>query len=375
MAKKITSSLELKQKNRSHIFQLLYRKPSLTRQDIVTQLQLSLPTVTQNLEDLQSEGLIMEDGSKGHTGGRRARTYALVADARTAIGLDITKGGITAVAVDLLGNIIAKIHKTVPFSRTDAYYRGLGDIIDSIIRQGELDRERILGVGIGVPGLITPDHQNVFYGEILQFTGATCQEFSGFIPFHTELYNDANAAGFAESWVRPDLRNAFYLMLSNNVGGAIYINNQQYNGENTRSGEVGHIQIVPNGKRCYCGQRGCVDAYCAATVLSSVTDGDLNRFFSLLEKNDTETCAVWAEYLQHLSTTVANVRMLLDCNIILGGYVGEYIDPYLEDLKALTAKLSGFETTADYLLPCRYKKEAIAAGAALNYIAKFVKSI
>ena len=67
--------------------------------------------------------------------------------------------------------------------------------------------------------------------------------------------------------------------------------------------------------------------------------------------------------------------MLLDCNIILGGYVGEYIDPYLEDLKALTAKLSGFETTADYLLPCRYKKEAIAAGAALNYIAKFVKSI
>lgn len=278
MVQKLTSSLELKQKNRSHVFQLLYKTSGLTRQDIVARLQLSLPTVTQNLEELQAEGLICEDGSKGNTGGRRAKTYALVANARTAIGLDITKGGITAVAVDLLGNIVARVHESVQFSKTEAYYRRVGHVIDLILRQGKLDKERVLGVGIGVPGLITPDHQKVFYGEILQFTDATCMEFSEFIPFRTNLYNDANAAGFAESWVRPDLKNAFYLMLSNNVGGAIYINNRQYNGDNTRSGEVGHIQIVPNGKLCYCGQRGCVDAYCAATVLSGMTNGDLNAF-------------------------------------------------------------------------------------------------
>lgn len=375
MVQKLTSSLELKQKNRSHVFQLLYKTSGLTRQDIVARLQLSLPTVTQNLEELQAEGLICEDGSKGNTGGRRAKTYALVANARTAIGLDITKGGITAVAVDLLGNIVARVHESVQFSKTEAYYRRVGHVIDLILRQGKLDKDRVLGVGIGVPGLITPDHQKVFYGEILQFTDATCMEFSEFIPFRANLYNDANAAGFAESWVRPDLKNAFYLMLSNNVGGAIYINNRQYNGDNTRSGEVGHIQIVPNGKLCYCGQRGCVDAYCAATVLSGMTNGDLNVFFAKLERKDPKACAVWREYLQHLSVTVANVRMLLDCNIILGGYVGEYIDPYLDELKALAARLSGFEDTADYLLPCSYKKEAIAAGAALSYIAEFVKSI
>ena len=58
MVQKLTSSLELKQKNRSHVFQLLYKTSGLTRQDIVARLQLSLPTVTQNLEELQAEGLI-----------------------------------------------------------------------------------------------------------------------------------------------------------------------------------------------------------------------------------------------------------------------------------------------------------------------------
>lgn len=372
---KLTSSLELKQKNHSNIFRLFYQSSSLTRQDVVAQLQLSLPTVTQNLEDLLAEGLLQKDGSKGNTGGRRASTYALVADARTAIGLDVTRHAITAVAVDILGNIIAQVHRPIPFSRTDAYYRSLGETIEAVIAQGQLARDHILGVGIGVPGLITPDRQTVFYGEILHFTGASCEEFSKYIPFATELCNDANAAGFAESWVRPNLENAFYLMLSNNVGGAIYLNNRQYNGDNIRSGEAGHLQIVPNGKRCYCGQQGCVDAYCAATVLSSATDGDLSRFFSLLQSGDPQCGKVWSEYLQHLAKAIINIRMLLDCNIILGGYVGEYIVPYLEDLKKATAALSGFEATADYLLPCKYNKNAIAAGAAMGYIAKFVRSI
>lgn len=372
---KRTANIEIKQRNRTNIFQFFRQNMSVSRQDIVTQLGLSLPTVTQNLQELKEEGLISESGTIGNTGGRRARAYSLVKEARTAIGLDITKHHVTAVAVDLSGSIIATNRKRIHFSRSDSYYQNLGEIIEEIISTAHLDKKNILGVGIGVPGLITPNNRTVFYGEILNFTGATCQEFSKYIPYPTALFNDANAAGFAETWSNKETKNAFYIMLSTNVGGAIYINNRQYCGDNIRGGEVGHMIIVPNGKQCYCGQKGCVDAYCAATVLSAITDGNLALFFSRLQNHDPKVLPIWDTYLHHLATTVINLRMLFDCDIIIGGYVGAYIDQYMDDLKKLIAGRSSFENNADYIKPCRYKTEAIAAGAALNYISVFLNSI
>lgn len=372
---KRTANIEIKQKNRTSIFQLLRRRSGISRQDIVSALDLSLPTVTQNLIELEEEGLICPSGSIGNTGGRRARAYSMVRDARTAIGLEITKHHLSAVAVDLSGSLIATIRERVNFSQTDDYYRKLGEIITRIVELAHLKEENILGVGIGVPGLITADNREVFYGEILHFTGATCEEFSKYIPYPTALFNDANAAGFAETWSNPGTRNAFYIMLSTNVGGAVYINDRQYSGDNIRAGEVGHMVIVPGGKQCYCGRQGCLDAYCAATVLSSVTDGNLSRFFEGLQAGDPEIRAHWERYLQHLATAVMNVRMLFDCDIIIGGYVGSYMDVYLDDLKKFIEGQSSFEKTADYLVPCRYKTEAIAAGAALYYISVFLNSI
>lgn len=372
---KRTANIEIKQRNRNNIYQLLRKHEGLSRQDIVNALQLSLPTVTQNLMELRQEGLVEECGSIGNTGGRRATAFSTVNDARTAIGVDITRNHITTVAVDLKGTIIAQTSSKVAFERSESYYRRLGEIVEETIRAGKLDRKKVLGVGIGVPGLITADNQTVFYGEILNFTGATCREFSQFIDIPTALFNDANAAGFAEMWTNPDIKSAFYIMLSNNVGGAIYNNHHQFCGEHMRAGEVGHIIIVPDGLQCYCGQRGCVDAYCAATVLSGLTDGDLKLFFERLRSGDEKARQLWSEYLRHLAKAVINVRMLFDFPIIIGGYVGEYIDEYLPELKSHIAGKNSFEKDADYIIPCRYKVESIATGAALNFIASFLDGI
>lgn len=369
------ASNELKQKNRTSVFQLFLQQPEVSRQDVVEQLGLSLPTVTNNLQQLQQEGLIAQSGSLGNTGGRRARLYSLVGSARTAIGLEITRHHLTAVALDLRGTIIASHRRRLDFARTDSYYRELGAMVRQIADMAELKEENILGVGIGVPGLVTPDHREIFYGMVLGFTGASCEEFSKYIPYPTAFFHDTDAACFAEIWNDPDIRNVFYIMLSASVGGAIYIGGKQYGGANLRAGEVGHLTAVPGGRQCYCGRRGCVDPYCAAPVLTAATGGDLKRFFQLLKEKDPAITALWQEYLGYLASVVANVRMLFDCDIIIGGYVGSYIDAHMEDLKAVLADRTTFDDSVDYLRPCRYKTEAIATGAALNYISEFLNSI
>lgn len=372
---KKTANMEIKKLNHTNIFQLLRQNSGMTKQDIVSTLQLCLPTVTQNVNELQDEGLVDESGSIGNTGGRRAKTYDIVRDARVSIGLDITRNHITVVMVDLTGAVISRTRIRQKFERTDAYYRQLGALVEQAASDAGLAANRILGVGIGVPGLVTADHQTVFYGEILTFTGATCAEFSKYIPFPTALFNDANAAGLAESWTTGGSVNAFYLMLSNNVGGSVVIDGKVYAGQHLRSGEVGHITIIPGGRKCYCGQHGCVDAYLAATELSSLTDGSLASFFDLLSAGDEKALATWDQYLDHLALTVNNLNMLFDCPVVLGGYVGEYIGDYMDEVCGRARLLNSFESDGDYLRVCSYKTEAIAAGAALHFISLFIDSI
>lgn len=369
------NNIEIKKINRTNIYQLLRNNSGMTKQDIVNDLHLCLPTISQNINELQSEGLVEISGSIGNTGGRRARAYGIVKDARTAIGLDITKNHVAVVAIDLTGSIIECVRTRKKYERTDEYYQYIGNLVNTLIEKANLNRDQILGVGIGIPGLVTEDHQTVFFGEILNFTNATCSEFSKYIPYKTALFNDANAASFAEIWASKEITNAFYIMLSNNIGGSIVINNQIYAGEHLRSGEVGHLKIIPNGKQCYCGQKGCVDTYCAATVLSSTTDGNLESFFSLLKIGDKNASKIWDEYLDYLAITVNNLHMLFDCKVILGGYIGEYIEDYMEEFRERAKRLNSFVADADYLMVCSYKTEAIAAGAALNFISDFVNSI
>ena len=366
---------ELKRKNRNDIYQLLRRSHELSRQDIVRELQLSLPTVTQNINSLLADGLIAETGSVGNTGGRRAAVYSYVRSARLAIGLDITRHVVTAVAVDLDGQVVGKLQRRREFRLDRDYYASLGGVVREMAAKAGLTANRILGVGLAVPGLITADHQTVSYGKILDFTGATCATLAQDIPYPSALYNDADAAGYAEIWAAKDIQNAFYIMLSNNIGGAVLINNQVYAGENLRSGEIGHLTIQPDGLACYCGQKGCVEAYCNALVLASHTGDDLARFFRELRDGRSDLQTIWQKYLRHLAIAVNNLRILFDCAVILGGYVGEYMDDYLPDLRALVVERSTFDTNADYLQACRYKIEGSAAGAALPFISAFIDAV
>ena len=118
-----------------------------------------------------------------------------------------------------------------------------------------------------------------------------------------------------------------------------------------------------------------MDTYISATVLSDLTDGNLEAFFRELRNGDPKLVEEWNTYLDHLAATVNTIHVLLDCNIVLGGYVGEYMGPYIDDLQARVVKLSTFCDNADFLKLCSYKKEAIAAGAAMRFIADFTDSV
>lgn len=369
------NSIEVKKINRNAIYRFLYRHDPISIQDIAQTLKLSLPTVTQNLKDLQEENLVIETGHFESTGGRKAKAISYNPQARYSIGLDITRNHIAIVIIDIGGHVVRHVRKPYPFAHTSAYFAGVSQMVEAFIDQAQIEREKILGVGIALPAILSHDNERVEYAVVIDFKGGSVHHFAEHLAYPCVLVNDANAAGMAEFWGVDHTQNVVYLSLNNSVGGSIIINNNLYAGHNQRSGEFGHMTIVPGGRACYCGQLGCVDAYCNAKVLSDSTEGNIRRFFEELREGSASHRAIWSEYVTHLVTTINNLRMLYDCDVIVGGYVGAYLDEHLDDIRQLLAERNTFERDGAYLQACHYKYEATAVGAALQHVKTYIDNI
>jgi len=378
MNKKKIASSEIKTKNRQMIYGFIRENQSVSKQDIVFGLQLSLPTITQNLQHLEQQGLIDSSDKIKHTGGRNATAYASIKDAKAALGVYLTANHINVVAVDLFGNIIGMMRERIKFNLDDDHYlRRLGSAVEAVKEKAKVSDEALLGVGITVPGLISEDGESVKYGYTLNFSGRTRVEITKYIPYKTRMFHDSFVAGYAEVWIDREIQNAFYISLNNSVGGAIVIDREIYSGNADKGGEIGHMTIEPrNGKQCYCGKYGCFDTVGHAGNLDSYTDGNLGEFFHLLRNEDRTAMELWDEYLDHLALAINNIRMLFDSDIILGGYVGAYIDEHKEELYRRVDERNSFDDKArDYVVPCKYKVEATAAGAAILFIDEFLENI
>lgn len=363
----------VKKINRNILFKYLYNREAQSKLDISYALRLSVPTVTQNIRELQALGLVVDTGEFASTGGRRARAIELNYNAKYAIGLDVTKNHLGVVLVDLGCNVIHFVRHRLPFENSGSYFEAMGRHIEQAVQSCGIPADKILGVGIGVPAIVSEDGKRPTYSPVLGSGEYTLENFAQVIPYPCVLLNDANAAGFAEIWNSDKKDNMVYISLSNSVGGSILIDGKICHGNNQRAGEVGHITVRPDGPPCYCGQRGCLDALCSARILADQAEGRLERFFLELEQGKHEQ--VWEEYLDNMALAINTLRMTLDSEVVLGGYVGSYMEPHIIRLRQKVAARNTFECDGGYLQVCTYKFEAIAVGAALYYISGFIENI
>lgn len=369
-----SNSMEVRRRNRNKIYRIIHQKKRISKQEIANQLQLSLPTVSQNLSELYEKDLIYENGNFESTGGRKAKGISCNMNAKMAIGLDITKSQISGVLVDLSGNAVFSVRIQENFSPEERYYVKLKGIVEQILSWEKVQPDSILGIGISMPGIISGDHKTILYAPVVETT-TLYEDLKKYLPYPYVILNDAKAGGFAELWHSPHMENMVYLSLSNSVGGAVLMNHNLYYGAGFLSGEIGHMTLVIDGKPCYCGQKGCMDAYCSAKVLAEYADGNLDDFFYRLAEGNESCRTAWETYLKYLAVAINNIRNCLDCEIVVGGYVGSHMGEHLEKLQQYVAERSTFATDGSFIRNCILKFESSAIGAALFYIDNFIKAI
>lgn len=375
MEKKKITNMEVKKKNRNEVFRYICKQGTVSNPDISYNLKMSLPTATQITKELMEKGLVEEKGEMQSTGGRKAKALSAVVNVKLAVGLDITQNHITLVLTNIMGELLKYERIYQPYAQEDAYYQKVNEKLELFLDESGADRNKILGVGISFPGIIDLDKEMITYSHVLGVENLSFTTVSSFFSYPCYFLNDANAGAYAEGFHEEGDGDFFYLSLSNTVGGAVFSKKELIQGRNFRCGEVGHMTVVPDGEYCYCGKKGCLDAYCAAGRLSDEAGGKLERFFERLDQEEAETIKIWDSYTDYLAIAVNNIHMVLDCDVVLGGYVGSHMGTHLQDIWDKVSERNTFGEKDTYVRACNYKVAAAALGAALKIVEMFVSQI
>ena len=363
---------------RSRIYHILFEAQRFwTRQALAEYIGVSMPTLYQNLNELMEEGLVADSGEEQSTGGRKARGLDIVADARFSVGIALTEKSLRLVAANLRLEELA--YRTVPFD-VRACLLGtapkIADYLEDFLNDNpSLKRERLLGVGVTVPGLVSEDHQTLFVAPTLELRDIPLRELLGDIPCPVYVDNDGSASGHAECFVRRSSWNMAYLSLENGVGGAVLVGGSPYGGDHSRSGEFGHICVEPGGLRCSCGKLGCLEPYCSPLRIEKNLGVSTEEFFQGVAAHVPEYEALLYDMLRHLAVAVSDIRMTLDCDVVLGGFFSEYLAPYLPELRRYVLAGSPFEENADFVQLSMLRRHITPLGAALHFIREFVEEI
>jgi fructokinase len=140
------------------------------------------------------------------------------------------------------------------------------------------------------------------------------------------MENDANCFALAESilGVAKDYKLVFGVVLGTGCGGGVVVNKNIHRGANHISGEWGHHVLYPNGRDCYCGNKGCTESYISGTALEKewkALTGEFKCVTDIIDNKDYLKHPEWKEnFINNFGAALANVIDIVDPNaIVLGG--------------------------------------------------------
>ena len=197
---------------------------------------------------------------------RPQRVSPLTAQLLT-VGVDIGGTKVAAGVVTFEGEVLEQVRRETP-NKSKSPQVVENTIVEAVLHLAQ--RHEVHAVGIGAAGFIDADRANVLFAPHLSWRNEPLREaISSRLRLPVVVENDANAAVWAE-WRFGAGRGESHLVcvnLGTGIGGAIIMNGALQRGRFGVAGEFGHMQVVPDGRRCECGNRGCWEQYASGNVL------------------------------------------------------------------------------------------------------------
>jgi predicted NBD/HSP70 family sugar kinase len=370
MATGRAGSLEsLRRLNRLRVIHALRDQGLISRAEIARRTGLSRSTVSSLVTELQADGLVVERSEPasayGEHGGRPPTLLSFDASAGVAVGIDFDHHHLRVALSDLSSTILAE--RELPLDTDHLAHEGLDaatELVSQVIAEAGVDRGRIVGAGMCLPGPIHRPTGVVGSTAILPgWVGVTAaEEMRTRLDLPIIVDNDANLAALAEAafGAGRDAKDLVYLMISSGIGAGLVLNGRLYRGAEGLAGELGHVLVDPEGAVCRCGNRGCLETVAGMDALAdqlrrSHGEGlDGHKIVALARDGDLGARRVIADAGRAIGTVAATLVNVLNPELlIVGGDLAEAGDLVLDGVR---------ESLARAALPTAAEAATVVAG-------------
>ena len=322
---------------RSAVLDLIRSEGEISRTDLARRSGLTSPTISAIVKSLLESRIVIESGFAHSTGGKRPVLLRLNDKDLYAIGVSLH---IARYVVVVCGPDGAEVARTeIRGNRLDdpmAVLKRISVALERLIRRRGIAKESIIGICVAMGGRrVVQDgwpvdasldrwEQYPVEDELSKITGLTVIR-----------ENDANCAALGEFWTSDtSSRDCLTLYLADGIGCGILIGGAIYRGSSGNAGEVGHVQVDPNGLECWCGRRGCLDtvatpraiaqrilrdqrlaALCQVTQETDV-GAIYQRFGQLVREDVPEVVALFEAVADRLAAVVLDLVNSLDLDLV-----------------------------------------------------------
>lgn len=409
---------DLRRANRARVLQRLYFDGPLSRQELGPVTGLSSGSVSNVVAELAAEGLLEEAGIVGSDGGRPRTLLRVAPGGGLLIGIDI---GETRVRVEIFDLSLTELARTERPLAQDGYdveriVDHVGSGVTDVLREAGADARRLLGIGIGVPGIVERGGREGAVGEAPGAPGEVGAVVHGQtigwrdvpferllrdavdVPLDVPLFidNGAKTLGQAEMWFGGGRGTEAAVIALFGSGVSACVNRGDILDEDRSSTalEWGHTTVQLRGRRCRCGSIGCLEAYAGAQAMRErwheaggplARDADDETALAALlaaaypdadgPDPDPVALSILDETAECLGAALADlVNLFLPERILLGGWAGLLIGPHLiPDIRRHAQEYALRHPAARTTIEMgRLGPDAVTLGAATLPLAEFL---
>jgi len=264
---------------KKNILNHLYQKGSVSNPEICKLTHMSSPSIHKLIGELIDEKLVREEGIGESIGGRKPNLYGLRPDSRFIVGIKIGRKSADVAIFNICNQIVGFIHSiNRPLESNKIFVNDICHFVASVISNSGIDETKILGIGIGLPGLTDPNTGNSFT-HLNHSQKSVRQLFEEKFEKPVFIDNDARVMALGEYafGLAKGKSNVLCLNLSSGIGMGMILNGILYHGNSGFAGEFGHIQVEEEGLLCGCGKRGCLETIASGNALERMAREAITR--------------------------------------------------------------------------------------------------
>ena len=368
----------IKKINRSLIIREIVKEGMISRADLSKVTNLTRATISAQVADLLEEGLIIETQLEHFTVGRKPIMLSLNGQAGYALGIDLDYGQISFTLSDLLGYPVSS--NIIKISHVD-YTEILHLLVDQIKKyKADFNDSRygIVGVVIAIHGLVGKD-EIIHYVPRFKWHDINLKEDLEkeiTIPIHLE--NNANLSSFAERvYIHHETDNLLCATLYSGIGLGMMMNDDFFRGHEGYAGEIGHMIVVPEGKPCNCGNKGCWEKYASESSIfeyltekRQINNLSYEHIQKWLDEGDVEVHDLMQQFIFYLSIGLNNMINMYNPDVLV--IDSELLRIYPDSLNKISENLNSSISHYRELMISSIGKKSCVLGACALAIKKFL---